>query len=96
MAPEQAAGDEVDRRADLYALGVTLFQLCTGHLPFEGGDVTYKHRHEDPPDPRELNVNVPADLAHEILTMMQKSPDHRPPNAAVIGARLSELLSQLG
>jgi tetratricopeptide (TPR) repeat protein len=95
MAPEQAAGDDVDHRADLYALGVTLFQLCTGHLPFEDGDVAYRHRHEAPPDPRELNLNVPAELAREILALMEKDPDRRPANAAAVGVRLGELLSQL-
>ncbi|MGH0033166.1 MAG: protein kinase domain-containing protein [Myxococcota bacterium] len=96
MAPEQAAGEAVDHRTDLYALGVTLFQLCTGHLPFEDGDVSYQHRHEAPPDPRELEVNVTPELAQVILELMEKSPDDRPANAAVVGVRLGELLAQIG
>ncbi len=52
MAPEQAAGEDVDHRADQYALGVTLFELVTGDVPFRDGDVTYHHRHTPAPDPR--------------------------------------------
>ena len=94
MAPEQGEGEDVDHRADLYALGVTLFQLLTGHLPFEGGDVTYRHRHEEPPDPRELNMNIPAELARLVLHLMQKSPEDRPPKAASVAAALEALLAQ--
>jgi tetratricopeptide (TPR) repeat protein len=96
MAPEQSGGESVDQRADLYALGVTLFQLATGHLPFEDGDVAYRHRHEDPPDPRELNMEIPTEFAELILQLMQKAASDRPANAATVGTRLGELLSQLG
>jgi tetratricopeptide (TPR) repeat protein len=96
MAPEQAAGEDVDHRADLYALGVTLFVLLTGQLPFEGGDVTYRHRHEEPPDPRELNLHIPADLARLVLHLMQKQPERRPSKAAAVAAALEALLAQPG
>ena len=56
MAPEQAAGEELDHRADLYALGVTLFELLVGRVPFTEGDVTYHHRHTPAPDIRELGA----------------------------------------
>jgi serine/threonine-protein kinase len=45
MAPEQSAGEQVDHRADLYALGVTFFELLTGSVPFKDGDVAFHHRH---------------------------------------------------
>jgi tetratricopeptide (TPR) repeat protein len=92
MAPEQAAGEEVDHRADLYALGVTLFQMTTGLLPFRDGDVTYRHRHEAPPDPRELDVNIPVELSRLILRLMRKTPDERPASAAEVAAVLQALL----
>jgi tRNA A-37 threonylcarbamoyl transferase component Bud32 len=96
MAPEQAAGEQVDHRADLYALGVTLFQMVTGLLPFRDGDVTYRHRHEAPPDPREIDVNVPVELSNLILRLMGKTPDERPANAAEVGAALQEILNAQG
>jgi tetratricopeptide (TPR) repeat protein len=88
MAPEQARGQGVDHRADLYAFGVTLFQLATGSLPFSDGDVAYLHAHEPPPDPREVEATVPAPLAALILRMMAKQPADRPGSAAEVGEAL--------
>jgi tetratricopeptide (TPR) repeat protein len=92
MAPEQAAGEAVDPRADLYAFGVTLFELATGRRPFESGDVTYQHRHTPAPDPRSLGVEMPEALAELILHLMAKQPADRPPNAEQVGQRLRLLL----
>ena len=91
MAPEQAAGQAVDHRADLYALGVTFFQLATGTLPFLDGDVSYRHRHEAPPDPRELALDLPDGLARLILALLAKRPDDRPGSAAEVGEALRQL-----
>ena len=96
MAPEQAKGRAVDHRADLYAFGVTLFQLVTGALPFSEGDVSYLHAHEPPPDPREIQVDVPAELSSLILAMMAKQPGDRPGSAAVISESLRAILTSLG
>jgi serine/threonine-protein kinase len=95
MAPEQAAGRPVDHRADLYAFGVTLFQLATGVLPFPDGDVSYRHRHEPAPDPREHEMELPEALANLILQLMAKTPDERPANAALVGETLRAILGQL-
>lgn len=92
MAPEQAAGEPVDHRADLYALGVTLYQLVTGDLPFRDGDVTYRHRHEAPPDPREFDVGVPEALAEVILKLMAKLPEDRFSSAAEAARELQAAL----
>ena len=94
MAPEQAAGQQVDHRADLYALGVTFFQLATGSLPFSDGDVSYRHRHEDPPDPRELAVDLPEELARLILWLMAKQPAERPADAGSVGESLRAMLAK--
>lgn len=88
MAPEQAAGDVVDHRADLYGFGVTLFELLTGRPPFTKGDVTYHHRHTPPPDPRERVPGVPEDLAALVLSLLAKDPDQRPADADAVGRRL--------
>jgi tRNA A-37 threonylcarbamoyl transferase component Bud32 len=85
MAPEQAAGENVDHRADLYALGVTLFQLLSGSVPFAKGDVTYHHRHTLAPDVRELAADTPAELAAVIAKLMEKDPAARVQSAAEVG-----------
>ncbi len=96
MAPEQAVGGAVDQRADLYALGVTLFQLVTGELPFREGDLGYHHQHTPAPDPREIEAGVPESLARLILQLLEKEPAARPQTAADVGTRLQQILGELG
>lgn len=95
MAPEQSLGLAVDGRADLYALGVTFFELLTGSLPFTTGDVAYHHRHTPPPDPRERAPGLPERFARLVLEMLAKEPEARPASAGVVTARLRELDSVL-
>jgi serine/threonine-protein kinase len=89
MAPEQAAGDRVDHRADLYALGVTLFELLTKTVPFRAGDVTFHHRNTPAPDPRERVAEIPARMAELVMKLMAKSPDARPQSASEVAAALA-------
>jgi serine/threonine protein kinase len=96
MAPEQSLGKAVDHRADLYALGVTFFELLTGEVPFGDGDVAYHHRHTPPPDPRERAASIPEAFAELILHMMAKRPEDRCGSAADVGRRLQEILRALG
>jgi tetratricopeptide (TPR) repeat protein len=91
MAPEQAAGETVDHRTDLYALGVTLYRLLTGTFPFVEGDLAYHHRHTPPPDPREHVPTLPEPLAELILALLEKSPQARPASAGEVGARLQQV-----
>jgi len=91
MAPEQAIGGSVDHRADIYALGVTLFELLTGAVPFADGDVAYQHRHTPPPDPRERCEDLPGAFAELILHMLAKAPDDRCGSAARVAERLREI-----
>jgi serine/threonine-protein kinase len=77
MSPEQTLGRTVDHRTDLYSLGVTLFELATGDLPFRKGNVPYHHVHTAPPDPRELRAEVPEPLARLILHCLEKDPAAR-------------------
>lgn len=92
MAPEQAAGGDVDHRTDLYALGGTLFELVTGTVPFESGDVVYHHVHTPPPDARERNVDVPAAMAELIMHLMAKKPEDRIQSARELATQLQAIL----
>ena len=95
MAPEQAEGQPVDHRSDLYALGVTLFELATGRVPFEDGDVAHHHRHTPPPDPRDVAGGMPHALAELILALLAKDPDDRPGSAAAVRERLERIVREL-
>jgi WD40 repeat protein len=81
MSPEQAAGSdqEVDRRSDIYSLGVILFELLTGELPFRGAahSVIQRVIHDEPPHPRQLNSTIPRNLATVCLKAMARLPAHR-------------------
>jgi serine/threonine-protein kinase len=91
VAPEQSIGDAVDHRADLYSLGITLFELATGCVPFSEGDVAYHHRHTPPPDPREMIADIPVELAELILELLAKDPDDRCQTAREVSERLQPL-----
>ena len=77
MSPEQILGGEIDRRSDIYSLGVTFFEIATGTVPFFKGDVTYHHVHSPPPSPRSLNPSISVQLEQIILQAMAKRPEDR-------------------
>jgi tetratricopeptide (TPR) repeat protein len=84
MAPEQILGEEIDKRADLYSLGVTLYECATGTVPFPKGDVGYHHIHTPPPDPREFAKDIPEEFARILLKCLEKDPANRYQDASEI------------
>ncbi|HET9014703.1 MAG TPA: protein kinase, partial [Thermomicrobiaceae bacterium] len=92
MAPEQAAGAPLGPPADLYAVGVILFELLTGTLPFPGDQpvaVLYQQVHTPPPRPRALNPGVPLWLEGVVLRALAKDPGRRYPDAASLARALA-------
>jgi serine/threonine protein kinase len=80
MSPEQAASKPVDVRSDLYSLGIVLYEMVTGHVPFEGDSPTavmLQHLTTPPPPPRQFNPNIPEPVQAVILKALAKNPDSR-------------------
>lgn len=80
MSPEQARGEDVGPGADIYSLGILLYEMLTNRLPFQSKDtweVLRMHVNQDPPTPRRFNSAIPAEMATVVLTALQKDPAHR-------------------
>jgi hypothetical protein len=96
MAPEQATGSQLDARSDLYAVGVILYQMATGLLPFDGPnsmEVLTQHVNEPPVPPRKRQPGAPISEALEalILRALEKDPPSRPQSAAEFRKLLLEV-----
>ena len=77
MAPEQVAGKSVDERSDIYSLGIILYEMFTGRVPFTGDSpiaVGFKQMKEDPVKPRHINPQIPPEVEGVILQAIQKNP----------------------
>ncbi len=96
LSPEQARGETVDARSDVYAAGCVLFELLCGEPPFTGDSpvaVAYQHVREDPRKPSDLNPQVPASLDAVVLKALSKNPANRYQSAAEMRADLVRVLS---
>jgi non-specific serine/threonine protein kinase len=95
LAPEQALGREIDHRADLYALGVILYELTAGQLPFSGHDpltIITQHLYSPVVPPTTHNATIPAALESMIVQLLSKRPEDRPASAAKVGQALKAIL----
>ncbi len=96
MAPEQWADDEPDGRSDIYSLGVMLFQMLTGDVPFKGSSIPAimkKHLYDAPPSFADLGLNLPPSLELAVRHTLEKEPARRTPT---VEAMVAELRAALG
>ena len=96
LSPEQAQGNPVDPRSDVYALGCVLYEMLTGSAPFTGDSplsIAYKHVRENPEPPSHLNPDVSQELDAIVLKAMAKNPDNRFSSAAEMREDLARFLA---
>ena len=94
MSPEQARGEEVDARSDLFSFGALMYQVATGRLPFDGPTsavIFHAILEKNPPPPSELNTSLPLAFNDVVLKSLEKDPDLRCQSAAEVRADLKRI-----
>jgi serine/threonine protein kinase len=94
MSPEQAEAKELDQRSDIYSLGVIIYEMVTGRVPFEGDtalSIAMKHKGEAPKNPKEYNTQIQDDLSDLILKCLEKEKNSRYQSAGEVKAELENI-----
>lgn len=99
MSPEQHTGNELTPAADVYSLGVILYEMLAGMAPFSGStpaEIAEKHANDQPHSPREIVAAIPEDVERIVLHALEKQPSDRPANAGEFRRELLETADRLG
>jgi len=94
MSPEQVEGKETDQRSDIYSLGIILFEMLTGQVPFKGDtalSIAVQHKTESPPDPKSLNPQIPENLSRIVLKCLEKDKAQRYKSIEMLHSDLIEI-----
>jgi len=98
MSPEQVEGKGIDQRTDIYSLGIIFYEMVTGQVPFDGDtalSIALKQKTEPPPEPKELNTQVPEDLNRVILKCLEKDKEKRYRSAEELLSALSRIEEEI-
>jgi len=98
MSPEQVSGKPTDQRSDIYSLGIIMFEILTGQVPFDGDttiSVALKHRNEKPPDPAEINYRIPDEFSQLILKCLEKDKEKRYQSANEVLSNLRKIEDEI-